>query len=135
MAANPPFDLTQIDRLLTTTKAVRRRLDLNRPVPRDVVLDCIRLAAYAPNASNGQEWKWVVVDDPALRAKVGEQYRKMTVPPVSKMLEAKRAMGDDAGARISSSIIYLAEKMGEVPVLVLPCYDKAAGARRYAALL
>lgn len=130
-----PFDLAQTDRLLTTTKAVRRRLDLTRPVPRELVVECIRLAAYAPNASNGQEWKWVVIDDPELRAKVGEQYRKLTVPPVSKMLESKLAMGDEAGAKISRSIIYLAERMGEVPVLVLPCYDKAAGARRYAALL
>jgi nitroreductase len=58
-----PFDLDSIDRLLTTTKAVRRRLDLTRPVPRSVITECIRLASYAPNASNGQEWKWVVVDD------------------------------------------------------------------------
>ena len=62
-------------------------------VPRDLVVDCIRLSAYAPNASNGQEWKWVIVDDPELRRKVGEQYCKMTVPPVSKMLESKLAMG------------------------------------------
>jgi nitroreductase len=130
-----PFDTAQTDRLLTTTKAVRRRLDLTRPVPRDVVVDCIRLSAYAPNASNGQEWKWVIVDDPELRRKVGEQYCKMTVPPVSKMLESKLAMGDEAGAKISRSIIYLAERMGEVPMLVLPCYDKAAGAKRYATLL
>lgn len=130
-----PFPLDDIDRLLTTTKSVRRRLDLTRPVPREVVTDCIRLAAYAPNASNGQEWHWVVVDDPVLRARVGEQYRKLTQPPVSKMLESKVAMGDEAGARISRSILYLAERMGEVPVLVLPCYDKAAAARRYGTLL
>ena len=49
------FDLDSIDRLLTTTKAVRRRLDLTRPVPRDVIADCIRLGCYAPNASNAQE--------------------------------------------------------------------------------
>lgn len=134
-AAPFPFDVAETDRLLSTTKAVRRRLDLTRPVPRALVVECVRLAAYAPNASNGQEWKWVVVDDPALCREVGEQYRKMTVPPVSKMLAMKEAMGDEAGAKISRSIIYLAEKMGEVPCLVIPCYDKAAGARRYATLL
>lgn len=47
-----PFDTEQTDRLLMTTKAVRRRLDLERHVPREIVVDCIRLAAYAPNASN-----------------------------------------------------------------------------------
>jgi nitroreductase len=114
-----------------TTKAVRRRLDLERPVPREIVVDCIRLAAYAPNASNAQEWKWVVVDEPDLRRAVGEQYRKMTEPVVTKILEAKQAADDEAGARISSSIIYLAQHMAEVPVIVIPCYDIDAAASRY----
>lgn len=135
MPADPPFDLDQIDRLLTTTKAVRRRLDLERPVDRDVVVDCIRLSAYSPNASNAQEWRWVVVDDPELRAAVGEQYRKCTVPVVSKMLASKEAAGDEAGARISRSIIYLAEHMAEVPVIVIPCYDVVAAGARYGRLI
>jgi nitroreductase len=117
-----PFDLTETDRLLMTTKAVRRRLDLTRPVPRDIVVECLRLASYAPNASNLQEWRWIVVDDRATCAKIGEQYRKVTVPAVTPMLEAKLARGDEAGARISRSILYLADHMGEVPVLVLPCF-------------
>ena len=130
-----PFDLADVDRLLTTTKAVRRRLDLTRPVERDVILDCIGLAAYAPNASNGQEWKWIVVDDPELRRRCGEQYRKLTVPSVSRMLDSKLAEGDEAGARISRSIIYLAEHMAEVPALVFPCYDVASADERYRRLL
>jgi nitroreductase len=129
------FDLDSIDRLLTTTKAVRRRLDLTRPVPRRLITECIGLASYAPNASNGQEWKWVVVDDAGLRAQVGEQYRRTLVPSVTKMLESKVAAGDEAGARISRSILYLADRMGDVPVLVLPCYDKAAALHRYQSLL
>jgi nitroreductase len=116
------FDLAEIDRLLTTTKAVRRRLDLSRPVDRGVVVDCIRLASYAPNASNAQEWRWILVDDPDLRRQVGECYRRVTVPPVTEMLQAKLAAGDEAGARISRSILYLADHMGEVPVLVVPCF-------------
>lgn len=135
MSADPPFDLDQIDRLLTTTKAVRRRLDLERPVDRETVAECIQLASYAPNASNAQEWHWVVVDDPDLRARVGEQYRKCTVPVVSTMLAAKEAAGDEAGARISRSIIYLGERMAEVPMLVIPCYDLAAASARYGRLI
>jgi nitroreductase len=73
----------------------------------------------------------VVVDDPDLRGAVGEQYRRTTEPVVAKILAAKEAAGDDAGARISSSILYLAEHMGEVPVIVLPCYDIEAAASRY----
>ncbi len=126
--ATPPFALPEIDRLLTTTKAVRRRLDLTRPVDRSVVMECIRLATYAPNASNAQEWRWVVVDDPELRRRIGEQYRRVTVPPVTALLEGKRARGDTDGARISESILYLADHLAEVPVLVLPCFDLRADA-------
>ena len=130
-----PFDTAETDRLLSTTKAVRRRLDLTRPVPRELVVECIQLARYAPNASNAQEWKWIVVDDPDLRKEVGEQYRKVTVPSVSRMLETKLAQGDEAGARISRSILYLADVIHEVPVLVIPCYDLLAAEGRYEALL
>lgn len=135
MPADPPFDLAPIDRLLTTTKAVRRRLDLGRPVDRETVVDCIRLASYAPNASNAQEWHWLVIDDPEQIARVGEQYRLCTVPVVSRMLAVKEAEGDEAGARISRSIIYLAEHMAQVPMIVIPCYDIEAGAARYGRLI
>jgi len=135
MSTDSPFDAAEIDRLLTTTKAVRRRLDLTRPVARDVVVECIRLASYAPNASNAQEWHWVVVDDPEQRARVGEQYRKTTAPVVSQMLARKELDGDEAGARISRSILYLAERMADVPVIVIPCYDIAAAATRYGHLI
>ena len=127
----PYDDLTAIDDLLSTTKSVRRRLDLETPVDRAVVTRCIELAAYAPNASNSQEWRWVVVDDPDVRAAAGEQYRKVIVPLVSTMLENKLKAGDEDGARISRSILYLADNMGRVPVLVFPCYDLEAAATRY----
>ncbi len=126
-----PFDLETVDRLLTTTKAVRRRLDLTRPVPREVIVECIRLGCYAPNASNAQEWFWVVIDDGDQKRQVAQLYRELLVPRVSQMLQAKLAMGDEAGARISRSILYLADKMPEVPVLVMPCYDVGAALDRY----
>ena len=54
------FDLTETDRLLTTTRAVRKRLDLERPVEREVVLDCLRVAMQAPSGGNTQPWRWLV---------------------------------------------------------------------------
>lgn len=127
--------LDEIDHLLTTTKAVRRRLDVTRPVDRAVVRECVELGCYAPNASNAQEWHWVVVDDPELRTEVAAQYRAVTVPPVTQMLATKEARGDEAGARISRSILWLAEHLHEIPVLVIPCYDVAAAEARYRDLI
>jgi len=118
-----------------TTKSVRRRLDLHRPVGRDVILECIQLAAYAPNASNAQDWHWVVIDQPDLRRRVAELYRDCVVPNVSKMLRAKSERSDEPGSRVSRSVLYLAEHLADVPVIVIPCYDVGAAAKRYEDLL
>ena len=134
MSDDALFDLAEVDRLLTTTKAVRKRLDLTRPVPRDLITECIRLASFAPNASNSQEWRWVVVDDPALRRRVGDRYREIVEPRVRAMRDAKSAAGDERGARISDSVLHLAEKMGEVPMIVMPCYDTGEARDRYTRL-
>src|SRR5207248_5360564 len=58
-----PFDLSQTDHLLTTTRSVRKRLDLTRPVEREVVLECLNIALQAPSGGNSQPWRWLVVDD------------------------------------------------------------------------
>ena len=64
-----------IDEVLTTTRAVRRRLDLERPVSREVVEECLRLAFQAPNGANEQDWVWVLVDDPETRRAMADLYR------------------------------------------------------------
>ncbi len=71
-----PFDLATTDRLLTTTRAVRKRLDLTRPVEPEVVLDCFRLSQQAPTGSNSQGWRWMVVTDPDKRLALSELYPK-----------------------------------------------------------
>jgi nitroreductase len=113
-----PFDLDETDRLLATTRAVRRRLDLSRPVPRDVVLDCLRLAVQAPTASNSQQWRWVVVDDPDTRRALGDLYRRMA----DRYLRAYEVAGATAQTeRVLASANYLADVMADVPMLVVPC--------------
>ena len=59
------FDLAQVDALLSTTRAVRKRLDFDREVPDDVLLECLQLAVQAPTGSNRQGWRWMVIRDPA----------------------------------------------------------------------
>ena len=116
-----PFDTDTTDRLLSTTRSVRRRLDFNRPVDPDVLQDCVRLATYAPNASNAQDWRWVIVTDPDQRAALAEHYRAGIVPPMQELLERRRADGDAAGVRHSEAVLHLAERFHEVPALVIPC--------------
>ena len=105
------------DELLTTTRAVRKRLDLTRPVPRDVVLECLRLAIQAPTGGNSQGWRWLVVDDPGLRAGVAALYRKRADP----YLDGYRQLAPDASNPVLDSSQYLTEHLHEVPVFVIPC--------------
>ena len=113
----PESDNAPIDHLLTTTRAVRKRLDLSRPVPRDVVLECLRLAIQAPTGGNSQGWRWVVVDDAEKRAGIAALYRKRAEP----YLGGYRTMAPDATNPVLDSSEYLMEHLHEVPVFVIPC--------------
>ena len=62
------------DELLTTTRAVRKRLDLSRPVERSVIEECIAIAIQAPSGSNRQAWQWVLVDDAATKRRLADLY-------------------------------------------------------------
>ena len=120
----PGFDLTQTDRLLTTTRSVRRRLDLARPVEREVVLECLELAMQAPTGGNLQAWRWLVVDDPGARRGLGQLYRRSWDPYIEAQTErmgASAPPGSTMG-RVVDSSSYLAEHIGEVPVHVVPCW-------------
>ena len=74
-----PIDVANADLLLTTTRAVRKRLDLTRPVEPEIVLDCLQIAVQAPTASNAQGWRWMVVTDPAKRAALADMYSRQGV--------------------------------------------------------
>ncbi|UGT65215.1 nitroreductase family protein [Nocardia asteroides] len=114
------------DELLATTRAVRKRLDLDREVPLEVVRECLELAVQAPSGSNRQGWHWVVVTDPAKRKALGELYRRgFEAYRADPGYLGTKVSGDpevDASRRrVASSAEYLAEKLGEVPVLLVPC--------------
>jgi len=130
-----PFDLTETDRLLSTTRAVRRRLDLERPVERELLLDCVRLAQQAPTASNTQTWRWLIVSEAAQRAEIARIYRE--IAEVGLPQARKQASKDAQTVRVYDSAEWLAEHLHEVPVLVVPCvsgYDASAGSGTAAAL-
>ena len=109
-----------LDHALTTTRAVRRRLDFDRPVPREVVLECLQLALQAPNGSNTQPWRWIVIDDPATRAAAAGIYRAaisdMSGRPGPRPIDAPTPEAQ----RLSASVAHLRDNLERVPVLVVP---------------
>jgi nitroreductase len=105
------------DELLSTTRAVRKRLDLTRPVEREVIEECLNLAQQAPTASYSQNWHFVVVTDAEKKAALGELWREVAHPYVQRGGGAREGQM----LRISEAVVHLAEHIHEVPVLVIPC--------------
>jgi nitroreductase len=116
-----PFDLAETDRLLSTTRAVRKRLDLGRPVERAVIEDCIRLSQQAPTGSNAQGWRWVVVTDADKRKALADLYRRAGGDYLAASGRDQRAQSDAQYRRVYDSAIYLLDHLHEVPVHVIPC--------------
>jgi nitroreductase len=120
------FDLPQIDRLLTTTRAVRKRLDLERPVEPEVIQECIRIAIQAPTGGGyAEKWRWLVVTDPDKRARLAELYRatlRANGPYDTK--QVRRQFGAHIARTIDSGV-YLADRLQDVPVHVIPCVRRS----------
>lgn len=114
-----------VDEVLTTTRAVRKRLDFDRPVPYELIRECLDLATQSPTGSVGQFWHFVVVDDADKRAALGELYRRAW-PVYAEMPHSIYNLhkGDndmtEVAARAGNSAEYLAEHMGRAPWLVIP---------------
>ena len=115
------FDLAMTDALLATTRSVRKRLDLDRPVPREIILECLELAVQAPTGSNSQGWRWVVVDDAEMRAAIARLYRQTAHAYLAESGAAAERREDGATARLYDSALWLADNLDKVPVHVIPC--------------
>ncbi len=113
------------DELLTTTRTVRKRLDLTRPVPLDLVRECLEVALQAPSGSNRQGWHWMVITDENRRRVIGDYYRQSVASYLDSSGSAVALFADDqersaVQRRVGDSVAYLGEHMGEAPVLVIP---------------
>ncbi|MSO87561.1 MAG: nitroreductase [Acidimicrobiia bacterium] len=110
------MDVSAADHLLKTTKQVRQRLDLTRPVPAELILECIDVASHAPMGGNQERNRWLVIDDPDLKAAIAEPYQAVGRPYL--------AAGADSTAtarqqRVVDSASYLVEHIAEVPTMVI----------------
>jgi len=121
----PRNGVDAVELVLTTTRAVRKRLDVDRPVPRDLVEHCLRIAFQAPTGVNAQNWGWVVVGDPAIKKQVAELYRqglKETESSWGEQFSASgfRLYGGRRGTLGSEGGTYLAENLERMPFLLVP---------------
>jgi nitroreductase len=120
MAMTRP-DLT-FDEILTTTRAVRKRLDVTRKVPRALIEECLEVAFQAPNGSNKNLWRWIIVDDPEMVAKLGAEYR--TAMGVLQSGQQTSMFSDTSDSREEAKLLdsayALADKIGQMPALLIP---------------
>jgi nitroreductase len=109
--------------VLTTTRSVRKRLDFDRPVPRELLLECLEVAVQAPTGSNSQGWQFVIVTDAEKKRVIGEFYRESWYAYAASggQRYAKDDLRREQLPRVASSAQYLADRMHEVPVMVIPC--------------
>ena len=107
-----------VDEVLSTTRSVRKRLDVNKPVPRALIDECLDLALQAPNGINQNSWRWIVVDDRATVAQLGALY-KAVVSENSKTLTAN-VVGVPGEDKILESARSLLEKIEKMPAILIP---------------
>ncbi len=115
------------DELLATTRSVRKRLDFSRPVELELIRECLKLAVQAPTGSNTQGWHFVIVTDAQKKKAIGEMYRQ-SYTLYRQQRDAGNATIPSDGPisastmnKVRDSSQYLADRMHEVPVMVIPC--------------
>ncbi len=110
-----------VDEVLTTTRSVRKRLDLEKPVGREVLLECLELALQAPTGSNAQGWQWVFVEDPEKKKALADIYRHNATPYLDGPKPTYGDERDEQRPRVTDSAKYLNDHLHEVPVMLIPC--------------
>lgn len=122
------MDLATVDKLLTTTRSVRKRLDLDRPVPPEIIEECLAIAIQAPTGGNSQGWHFVVITDTDKKAQIGELYKQSFFIYARSNQEQAESRGSrdhdpEQQNRVVKSAVFLAQNMHKVPVMVIPCIE------------
>jgi nitroreductase len=111
-----------VDEVLTTTRAVRKRLDTTRPVPRSVIEECLDLALQAPNGSNRNTWRWLVIDDPDTIAKLADEYKAAMGLLNTGAMPTPNPLGNGIPGedKILESAYALVDKLPHMPAILIP---------------
>ncbi len=113
------------DEVLKTTRSVRKRLDFDKPVGREIVEECLEIALQAPTGSNSQGWHWIIIEDPAKKKALADIYRK-NWDLYASMPGRQYEEGDTRGERLSlvrDSAAFLAANFEKAPLLMIPCIE------------
>lgn len=119
------MDLAAADKLLTSTRSVRKRLDYSRPIAPELIQECIDIAIQAPTGSNQQGWSFLVVTDPAKKKALADLYRK-GFEMYAQMPREERPADDprqEQMPRVVDSAVYLAQTMEQAPMFLVPCIE------------
>ena len=116
------------DELLSTTRSVRRRLNLERPVEMALIRECLSLAIQAPSGSNAQGWHFVIVTEAEKKRAIADLYRRAWAiyrnqPPSDQQVQRQYPGRRASMERVTRSAVYLAEHLHEVPVWMIPCIE------------
>jgi nitroreductase len=115
------LDVKVVDELLSTTRSIRKKLDLERPVDPALIDECLELSLQAPTGSNMQGWRWLVVTDPDLRAGLADLYARGSAGYFRMQEEALKGSEGSQNHKVFESAKYLVDVLHRVPVHVIPC--------------
>ena len=106
------INVDQIDEVLSTARSVRKNLDFDRPVDRQVLLDCIDVAVQAPVGLGGENWRFVVVDDPAPKQDIAKLYGEI----LTQLFEQR-------GMEMKPTHRALMDRLHDMPAMIFVCVD------------
>lgn len=116
------MNIEACDRLLTTTRSVRKRMDFSRPVPREIIAECLDIAVQSPSGSNQQKWHFLMIDDAETKSAVAAWYRK-SFDAYRERSASNQGVAKQRQSEMFDSAVHLAEHMHEAPVLALFCIE------------
>ncbi len=108
----PDNQVDLVDEVLSTARSVRRKLDFERSVERDVLFDCINVAVQAPTGIAGESWRFVVVDEPDQKLAIAQQYREVLI-----------TLLQERGIPMKPTHRALIDRLHEIPAMIFVCVD------------